>query len=87
MYVVYHKRINFVNFSEFDSKVLAYYAGVIEQLRNQVEDIKDPIEKILTTKRKVFSKSVITVKLASGAKKEYLLDSNVLFDYSMEPKN
>jgi len=49
--------------------------------------VKRPgIVQLLDTNRKIWRYSVITVK-EGGATKEYYLDSNILFDYKLSPKN
>ena len=56
--------------------------GVLMELKNQDPNIID----VVTYKRKVYRKSVVTAKLKNGALREYYLDSNILFNYELTLK-
>lgn len=58
--------------------------GVLKEL--QIQEQQNPPTNILTYKRNIYKKSVITTELQNGERQDFLLDSNVMFNYTFSKK-
>ncbi len=65
---------------------MANFYFVEDVVLREIKAINPKVEKILITQRGVFSRSRIVVEESNGVQTTYLLDSNILFNYSFERK-
>lgn len=56
--------------------------GVLKELKNEHAGISE----IVSTKRRMFRRSLITVK-ENGVKQDYFLDTNIFWNYTFERVN